>query len=62
MAFTALFRGYCRACDEPFAAGTRIRYNDAGETVHEVCPEPVEAVKPGEKPCPRCFAIHPGEC
>lgn len=66
MAFRASYRGVCAECEGPIEPGDEIMWATMygnGKVMHLVCPDDdAQAVRPGEKPCPRCMAIHPGEC
>lgn len=65
MSFPARFRGQCADCDERFAEGTEIRYGPGRSVIHAACPEPALSavdLRPGDKVCPTCHLVHPGEC
>jgi len=71
MSFEAQFRGCCSECEEWFEPGTEIASDGElrhGRSIYRhfpKCPDvpdPLPAAKPGEKPCPVCGTLHPGEC
>lgn len=61
MSFTALYPGTCAACLDEITAGQECTYDERDEVVHVRCPDFVPDA-PLPAACPRCTAIHAGEC
>lgn len=61
MTFEAQYHGECDECGQHISPGDELTFRLGGRAVHALCP-PDPFVKPEGKPCPRCFAHHPGEC
>jgi hypothetical protein len=66
MAFAAQYPGTCDACESDIKPGQMIQNSTEAHRAwqsyeHVVCPEPTPDLTP-EKPCPKCFLIHAGEC
>lgn len=60
-AFTAQYHGTCEECTGPITPGADVVYNVRDDLVHVECPDPLRQGLIGTR-CPRCFAVHPGEC
>lgn len=58
--FEARYAGTCASCDERFAVGDAVRFED-DQLVHDTCTETTPQ-RPERPACPTCWLVHAGEC